>query len=53
MEANKSYSKEERDYHVEQWRSSGKSQKAYSLEAGIPVVSLHYWIYGKKKKGKE
>lgn len=50
MEAYKDYSKEEREYHVEQWRSSGKSQKAYSLEAGIPVLSLHYWIYGKNKK---
>lgn len=53
MEANKAYTKEERDYHVHQWRQSGKSQKTYSIEAGIPVVSLHYWIYGKKKKAKE
>lgn len=50
MEANKAYTKEERDYHVQQWRQSGKSQKIYSIEAGIPVISLHYWIYGKKKK---
>lgn len=53
MEATKIYTKEERDYHVQQWRQSGKSQKTYSIEAGIPVVSLHYWIYGKKKKAKE
>jgi hypothetical protein len=53
MEAYKQYSKEEREYHVEQWRSSGKSQKVYSTEAGISVVSLHYWVYGKKKKEKE
>lgn len=50
MEAAKAYTKEEREYHVQHWRASGKSQKAYSVEAGIPVLSLHYWIYGKKKK---
>lgn len=53
MEAVKAYTKEEREYHVQQWRDSGKSQKAYSIEAGIPVLSLHYWIYGKKKKTRE
>lgn len=53
MEAVKAYTKEEREYHVQQWRDSGKSQKSYSREAGIPVLSLHYWIYGKKKKARQ
>lgn len=53
MEGYKEYTKEEREYHVQQWRVSGKSQKAYSQEAGIPVLSLHYWIYGKKKKARQ
>ena len=40
------FSKEERAYHVNQWRKSGKSKIVYSEEAGISCNRLHYWIYG-------
>ncbi len=57
METKPVFSKEERAYHVNQWRKSGKSQKAYSKEAGISANRLHYWTYGdpstKLKRKKE
>lgn len=50
MEEYEWHSEEKWKYHVEQWRSSGKTQKGCNQEGSTPVIFVHYWIYGKKGK---
>ena len=36
--------KEDKQSHIAEWSSSGKSKKAYCLEKGIKYATFLYWI---------
>lgn len=47
-----SYTPEQRAVYVEQWKQSGKSQRAFAREHGIRFQSLNNWVTAGKKKEK-
>jgi len=45
----KTYSTEERNKRVEEWRQSGKSAWAYAKENGVNLKTLKNWIKAEKE----
>ena len=45
--------KSERQDHIEKWKASGQTKKAYSQSAGIKYATFIYWFRGEMKNGKE
>ena len=50
--AMKSYTKEERQAHLENWREGTLSKAAYAKTAGIVKTTFYKWA-GETKKGKQ
>jgi len=47
------YTAEQKAAFIEQWKQSGKSQRAFSIEKGLRFQSLNYWILAAKKRLRE
>ena len=45
------YSLQEIESYLEQWKSSGKSQLAFSKEAGLNYYTFNKWLSDSKRKG--
>jgi transposase-like protein len=44
------YTAEQKAAFIEQWKQSGKSQRAFSIEKGLRFQSLNNWILAAKKR---
>ena len=47
------YSLQEIESYLEQWKSSGKSQLAFSKEAGLNSYTFNKWLSDSKRKSKK
>ena len=47
------YSLQEIESYLEQWKSSGKSQLAFSKEAGLNYYTFNKWLSDSKRESKK
>ena len=50
MKINKSYTKSERQQHIEEWKISSLSKTAYAKSAGISPTTSYNWFHGSDKE---
>ena len=46
----KSYTKAERQQHIEEWKRSSLSKTAYAKSAGIITTTFYNWFHGEQIK---